>query len=98
MGPDEYHDAYPNADRAGLNDNAYTNVMVAWTLLRSQEVLDALAPYEREELMELLEVKPDELARWDDMTRRLAVPFHGDRIISQFAGMANSRSSIGSDT
>ena len=36
--------------------------------------------------MELLEVKPDELARWDEMTRRLAVPFHEDRIISQFAG------------
>jgi trehalose/maltose hydrolase-like predicted phosphorylase len=86
MGPDEFHDAYPNADRPGLNDNAYTNVMVAWTLLRSREVLDALAPYERQELMELLEVKLDELARWDDMTRRLAVPFHGDRIISQFAG------------
>jgi trehalose/maltose hydrolase-like predicted phosphorylase len=86
IGPDEYHDAYPNADRPGLNDNAYTNVMVAWTLLRSREVLDALAPYERQELIELLEVKPDELARWDEMTRRLAVPFHEDRIISQFAG------------
>lgn len=86
MGPDEYHDAYPDADRPGLNDNAYTNVMVAWTLRRSREVLDVLAPYERQELMELLEVEPDELARWDDMTRRLAVPFHGDRIISQFAG------------
>ena len=56
IGPDEYHDAYPNADRPGLNDNAYTNVMVAWTLLRSREVLDALAPYERQELMELLSV------------------------------------------
>jgi trehalose/maltose hydrolase-like predicted phosphorylase len=86
MGPDEYHDAYPDADRPGLDDNAYTNVMVAWTLARSREVLDALAPYERQELIELLQVTPDELAHWDEMTRRLAVPFHGDRIISQFAG------------
>jgi trehalose/maltose hydrolase-like predicted phosphorylase len=86
IGPDEYHDAYPDADRPGLNDNAYTNVMVAWTLVRTLEILDALAPYERQELTELLEVTPDELERWDNMTRRLAVPFHGDRIISQFAG------------
>jgi alpha,alpha-trehalase len=86
MGPDEYHDAYPDADRPGLNDNAYTNVMVTWTLIRSLDVLDALTPYERQELTERLEVTPDELARWDDMTRRLTVPFHGDRIISQFAG------------
>lgn len=86
MGPDEYHDAYPGADRPGLVDNAYTNVMVAWALCRSREVIDALAPYEREELFETLEVTPDELERWDDITRRLAVPFHGDRIISQFDG------------
>jgi alpha,alpha-trehalase len=86
MGPDEYHDAYPDADRPGLDDNAYTNVMVAWTLIRSLETLDALTPYERQELIERLEVTGEELDRWDDMTRRLTVPFHGDRIISQFAG------------
>jgi trehalose/maltose hydrolase-like predicted phosphorylase len=28
MGPDEYHDAYPGADRPGIDNNAYTNVMV----------------------------------------------------------------------
>jgi alpha,alpha-trehalase len=86
IGPDEYHDAYPYADHPGLNDNAYTNVMVAWTLIRTMEVLDALAQYEREELTESLEMEPDELDRWDDIARRLAVPFHDDRIISQFAG------------
>lgn len=86
IGPDEYHDAYPYADHPGLNDNAYTNVMVAWTLIRTMEVLDALAQYEREELTESLEMEPDELDRWDDVARRLAVPFHDDRIISQFAG------------
>ena len=33
MGPDEYHDGYPDARRAGLDNNAYTNVMAAWVLL-----------------------------------------------------------------
>ena len=30
MGPDEYHESYPNSDEAGLTDNAYTNIMTAW--------------------------------------------------------------------
>ncbi len=29
MGPDEYHDSYPDSDTPGLNNNAYTNVMSA---------------------------------------------------------------------
>ena len=30
MGPDEFHERYPDADEGGLRNNAYTNVMVAW--------------------------------------------------------------------
>ena len=40
MGPDEYHDAYPDAAEPGLRNNAYTNVMAAWLLARA---LDAVA-------------------------------------------------------
>ncbi|GHE55869.1 hypothetical protein GCM10017771_78530 [Streptomyces capitiformicae] len=29
VGPDEYHEACPGADRPGLDDNAYTNVTAA---------------------------------------------------------------------
>ena len=29
MGPDEYHDGYPDRDEPGLDNNAYTNVMAA---------------------------------------------------------------------
>lgn len=32
MGPDEFHEAYPNTNQGGLSDNAYTNLMVAWSL------------------------------------------------------------------
>ena len=32
MGPDEYHDAYPEAAEPGLNNNAYTNLMAVWVL------------------------------------------------------------------
>src|SRR5699024_7879172 len=30
MGPDEYHEKYPDAAEGGLRNNAYTNVFVAW--------------------------------------------------------------------
>ena len=30
MGPDEFHENYPNSTKAGLKNNAYTNIMVAW--------------------------------------------------------------------
>lgn len=33
MGPDEFHEAYPDTETGGLSDNAYTNLMVVWSLL-----------------------------------------------------------------
>ncbi|RRG18762.1 glycoside hydrolase family 65 protein [Weissella viridescens] len=32
MGPDEFHEAYPDAKTAGIKNNAYTNVMLTWLL------------------------------------------------------------------
>ncbi|CAH1852050.1 glycosyl hydrolase family 65 protein [Convivina praedatoris] len=32
MGPDEYHEAYPEAKEGGVKNNAYTNVMLSWSL------------------------------------------------------------------
>jgi beta-phosphoglucomutase family hydrolase len=86
MGPDEFHEAYPDAPEAGLNNNAYTNVMAVWVLCRALEVLDLLPDIRRAELVTRLELSPDEIARWEDLSRRMYVPFHGDGIISQFEG------------
>ena len=86
MGPDEFHDAYPDTDEPGLDDNAYMNVMTAWTLRRTLDLFDRLAPYHREEVRDTLRVTRDELDRFDAISTKLVVPFHGDGIISQFAG------------
>jgi beta-phosphoglucomutase family hydrolase len=86
MGPDEFHDAYPGADTPGLDNNAYTNVMAQWVLCRALEVLDLLAQTRRAELMAQLGLSSHDLARWDDISRRMLVPFHGEGIISQFEG------------
>ncbi len=86
MGPDEYHDAYPDAETGGLRNNAYTNVMVVWLLERAFEVLDLLGDSRRAELTEAIGLGPEEKQKWRDMTRKMTVPFHGDGIISQFEG------------
>ena len=86
MGPDEFHDGYPDAATPGLNNNAYTNVMAVWVLCRAMEVLDLLSDMRRAELTTRLGISADEIARWDDISRRMYVPFHDDGIISQFEG------------
>jgi trehalose/maltose hydrolase-like predicted phosphorylase len=86
MGPDEYHDAYPDAVRPGLDNNAYTNVMATWVLLRALDVLDLLPEPRRVELTEQLGLHHEELARWQEITRKMRVPFHDGDVISQFEG------------
>jgi trehalose/maltose hydrolase-like predicted phosphorylase len=86
MGPDEFHEAYPGSDSFGLNNNAYTNVMAVWVLMRALEVLDALPQMRRVELLRHLTISSEELRRWHHISRRMFVPFHGDGIISQFEG------------
>ncbi len=85
LGPDEYHDAYPGAVAPGIDDNAYTNVTAAWVLARAREVLDGLPAARRAQLTGQLGLDRDVLDRWEDISRRLYVPFH-QGIISQFDG------------
>jgi transcriptional regulator with XRE-family HTH domain len=62
-----------------VDNNAYTNVMTAWLLLRARETA-RLAP----------DLVPDraELDRWDEIGSCLRVDFH-DGVISQFSGYAD---------
>ncbi|MFF1357827.1 glycoside hydrolase family 65 protein [Streptomyces sp. NPDC058297] len=85
VGPDEYHDAYPGARDPGLDDNAYTNVTAAWVLARTLDVLRGLPEPVRRDLCETTELEAAELDLWEDVSRRLHVPFHAG-VISQFEG------------
>ncbi len=91
MGPDEYHDAYPGADAPGLNNNAYTNLMAVWVLCRALDLLDLMPAERRHELCETLNLRRSEIDRWQDVSRRMFVPFHEDGIISQFEGYETLR-------
>ncbi|MBC7173188.1 MAG: glycoside hydrolase family 65 protein, partial [Polyangiaceae bacterium] len=89
MGPDEYHTAYPGADpetEGGIDNNAYTNIMASWVLTRALDVLELLPEAHRLQLCECIGLDIRETEHWDEVSRKLRVPFHGDGIISQFEG------------
>ncbi|MDF2529948.1 MAG: glycoside hydrolase family 65 protein [Gammaproteobacteria bacterium] len=88
MGPDEYHEKYPNASEPGLNNNAYTNIMAVWVLERALELFEILPGTRANELLEMLNFSNKELARWKHITKEMFVPFH-DGVISQFEGYEN---------
>jgi trehalose/maltose hydrolase-like predicted phosphorylase len=89
MGPDEFHEKYPGANAGGLRNNAYTNVMVAWLCDIAHDLLALLPASRAEALRERLSITDDELATWQDMSRRMFIPFHDEGIISQFEGYAD---------
>ncbi len=86
MGPDEYHEAYPDAGEPGLSNNAYTNVMAAWVFMEALEILDILPEDRKNEIFEMLSLREEEIRHWKDISRKLRLCFHDDGIISQFEG------------
>jgi trehalose/maltose hydrolase-like predicted phosphorylase len=54
-------------------------------------VLDLLDEERRSRLLESLQVEDEERTRWDEVSRKLFVPFHGNDIISQFEGYEKLR-------
>ena len=86
MGPDEYHEGYPGSDEQGLRNNTYTNVMAVWVLQRALEALAELPPHYRQQLVEELTLRDEELDRWRDITRKMKVVFHADGVLTQFEG------------
>ena len=85
MGPDEYHDGYPDTPGSGLRNNAYTNVLTSWTLTSTVRLLRWMDGRD-DPLRRWLDVFEDELRHWEDIATHLKVPFMEDGVISQFDG------------
>jgi trehalose/maltose hydrolase-like predicted phosphorylase len=86
VGPDEYHTAYADAPQEGINNNAYTNFLAAWVLRRALDILALLDDERREELCADLGIDAEEQDRWEQMSRRMFIPFIPQGIIEQFEG------------
>lgn len=83
IGPDEFHSGYPGSEYDGIDNNAYTNVMAVWVIMRAMDALDVLPLRNRLELIEKVGLTTGERDRWEHLSRRMFVPFH-DGVISQF--------------
>jgi beta-phosphoglucomutase len=82
IGPDEYHEHVDN--------NAFTNRMVQWHLERALELVAWLRdryPAQASILVERLGLSDKRLAHWDDVRRRLYIPFDpATGLFEQFDG------------
>ncbi|WP_234408689.1 glycoside hydrolase family 65 protein [Marinilabilia salmonicolor] len=89
VGPDEFHTEYPDYEKSGLNNNAYTNVMAVWVLRTALDFVDLLSDTRKRELFAELKIDDDEIERWQHISRKMYVPFMENGIISQFEGYDN---------
>jgi len=93
MGPDEFHESYPDADAeaGGVNDNAYTNIMAAWLMHKTIETLEYLPKKDMRILVEKTGFKSEEMQRWRQIVAKLNVLIDDHGIICQFDGYQNLR-------
>lgn len=85
MGPDEYHESYPNSTEAGLHNNAYTNLMTVWVLEKALSLTKLIQMNQCKTLFKLLAIDHLQLTRWRDITHKMFIPYH-EGILSQFEG------------
>jgi trehalose/maltose hydrolase-like predicted phosphorylase len=86
MGPDEFHEKYPDAEKGGLKNNSYTNILVAWILQRAFDLLEEMSDPARKVLTEKIRLTETELAHWREVAQKLYVPMSDDGILEQFEG------------
>lgn len=89
MGPDEFHDGYPDAPGRGIDNSAYVNVMTAWVLRRARDSYDILGARQAAELWQRLGIDDAELERWERISTRLRVPFLPNGMLAQFDGFGS---------
>ncbi len=85
MGPDEFHEKYPDAETGGLNNNAYTNIMVAWLFDKAQNLINNKGD-KIDEALNRINFTKDEIRKWDEIKTKLFLDIDKDGIIAQYEG------------
>ncbi len=86
MGPDEFHEKLPWSSKPGLSDNAYTNILIVWTLEKAEEMFHRLSNRYKERLIEKISLDIKEFEVWDRIKKKIKIGFNKQGIISQFEG------------
>jgi trehalose/maltose hydrolase-like predicted phosphorylase len=85
MGPDEFHEAYPDSDEGGIKDNTYTNLMVAWAMERAFDMLSIFDAKQQEEIKASINLLEEELKHWKEISHQLNIVIKDD-ILAQYDG------------
>jgi beta-phosphoglucomutase family hydrolase len=86
MGPDEFHEMYPDADEGGLKDNAYTNIMVAWMFDKVKGLLAKMNCTAEEKVLMKINLSYNEMLQWEQIAKNLNLVISEEGIISQYDG------------
>ncbi|WP_155286819.1 glycoside hydrolase family 65 protein [Lacticaseibacillus zhaodongensis] len=85
MGPDKFHEQYPNAAEYGLSDNAYTNMAVVWLFNLVADLRTKVSKARFTELSKQLGISAADYQAMAKVSSKLALGIKGN-IIGQFAG------------
>ncbi|MBL6447682.1 glycoside hydrolase family 65 protein [Fulvivirga sp. 29W222] len=91
VGPDEFHTAYPESNEPGIDNNAYTNVVTSWLFSHALKAFDIIDTSRQETLKQKLQVDDREFRKWEEISKKLFVPFMEEGIIAQFEGYEQLR-------
>ncbi|WP_247236648.1 glycoside hydrolase family 65 protein [Telluribacter sp. SYSU D00476] len=94
VGPDEHHTHYPDActeveEEMGIDNNSYTNVMAAWTLMRAGQMYHLLTEQQQLDLREKIRLSTDELEQWKKISSRIRLVFLPNGTLDQFEGFSD---------
>ncbi|WP_424684687.1 glycoside hydrolase family 65 protein [Enterococcus sp.] len=86
MGPDEFHEAYPGAEKGGLKDNAYTNMMVVWLFEELANLKETFGTEVFQQIQAKTGVTDDLVSKMEKIRHQLTLDINPDGIIAQFDG------------
>lgn len=86
MGPDEFHENYPNADEPGLTNNTYTNIMVAWLFNYLIELQPQVPKKTFAKVAETSNFDQSLFEKMTDIAHKLKLDINKNGIMAQFEG------------
>jgi len=86
MGPDEFHESMPGSRKEGLEDNAYTNIMVSWALSAAFKIINSLPAKDRDQIFTKISLTKTEIDEWRSVKEKLNLEISKEGIVSQFSG------------
>ncbi|MUO34432.1 glycoside hydrolase family 65 protein [Enterococcus gallinarum] len=86
MGPDEFHESYPNSQKGGLKNNAYTNMMVVWLFEEVEKLRNQLSAEIFQSVAAKVQLSEDNFSQMTDIRKNLSLEINPEGIIAQFEG------------